>query len=93
MTCSSSSPRRPRGCPASSRHASARLLREQSDEVVGMTVAQVAAAAGVSRATVLRVCPSLGYTGYPDLRGRFHPGAVASRPRARASRCGPGFRA
>ncbi|WP_454296830.1 MurR/RpiR family transcriptional regulator [Salana multivorans] len=46
----------------------ARLLREQSDEVVGMTVAQVAAAAGVSQATVVRLSRSLGYTGYPDLR-------------------------
>ena len=37
-------------------------------DVVGKTVAQLAADVGVSQATVVRLSQSLGYSGYPDMR-------------------------
>lgn len=41
---------------------------EHADSVVDLTAQEVADAVGVSRATVIRTCQSLGYRGYPQLR-------------------------
>lgn len=41
---------------------------ENAESVVDFTAQEVADAVGVSRATVVRTCQSLGYRGYPQLR-------------------------
>lgn len=48
--------------------AVAAFFAESPDAVVDFTAQEVADAAGVSRATVIRTCQSLGYRGYPQLR-------------------------
>ncbi|MGI5130366.1 MurR/RpiR family transcriptional regulator [Pseudonocardia sp. CA-107938] len=48
--------------------AVATVFLEQPDAVVEMSSQQVADAAGASRATVVRTCQSLGYSGYQQLR-------------------------
>jgi DNA-binding MurR/RpiR family transcriptional regulator len=48
--------------------AVARVLLERSAEIVELSSQQVAELAGASRATVVRACQSLGYTGYQQLR-------------------------
>lgn len=48
--------------------AVAGVLIDRGSEVVEMTSTQVAALAGASRATVVRTCQSLGYSGYQQLR-------------------------
>ncbi len=44
------------------------FFAEEADRVVDFTAQEVADAVGVSRATVIRACQSLGYRGYPQLR-------------------------
>lgn len=46
----------------------AAVLLERSAEIVELSAQQVADAAGASRATVVRTCQSLGYSGYQQLR-------------------------
>lgn len=48
--------------------AVAAVLLERAAEIVEMSSQQVADLAGASRATVVRTCQSLGYTGYQQLR-------------------------
>jgi RpiR family transcriptional regulator, carbohydrate utilization regulator len=48
--------------------AVARVLLERSAEIVELSSQQVAELAGASRATVVRTCQSLGFTGYQQLR-------------------------
>ncbi|QPZ37959.1 MurR/RpiR family transcriptional regulator [Paramicrobacterium chengjingii] len=48
--------------------AVATVLLERSGEIVELSSQQVADAAGASRATVVRTCQSLGFTGYQQLR-------------------------
>lgn len=48
--------------------AVAEMFLSRPDEVIEMSSAQVAAAAGASRATVVRASQSLGYSGYQQLR-------------------------
>lgn len=48
--------------------AVADLFLSRPAEVIEMSSQQVAAAAGASRATVVRACQSLGYSGYQQLR-------------------------
>ena len=48
--------------------AVAEVLLTRPDAVIEMSAQQVATAAGASRATVVRTCQSLGFTGYPQLR-------------------------
>lgn len=48
--------------------AVAEVFLARPDEVIEMSAQQVAAVAGASRATVVRTCQSLGFTGYPQLR-------------------------
>lgn len=48
--------------------AVALVLIDRPDAVIEMSSQQVAAAAGTSRATVVRACQSLGFTGYQQLR-------------------------
>lgn len=52
--------------PAEQAVASALLLH--ADQIVELTSAQLADLAGASRATVVRTCQSLGYSGYQQLR-------------------------
>ena len=46
----------------------ARLCLDRAAEVVGMSVQQVAAAAGTSTATVVRMCQTLGFTGFAQFK-------------------------
>src|SRR5690606_2775281 len=46
----------------------AAYFAESAEEDVVLTAQEVADAVGVSRATVIRTCQSLGYRGYPQLR-------------------------
>ncbi|WP_223693724.1 MurR/RpiR family transcriptional regulator [Leifsonia poae] len=48
--------------------AVATVLLERSSEIVELSSQQVAELAGASRATVVRTCQSLGFTGYQQLR-------------------------
>ncbi len=48
--------------------AVARVLLERSAEIVELSSQQVAELAGASRATVVRTCQSLGFSGYQQLR-------------------------
>ncbi|MFF1571257.1 MurR/RpiR family transcriptional regulator [Leifsonia sp. NPDC058292] len=48
--------------------AVASVLLERSTEIVELSSQQVAELAGASRATVVRTCQSLGFTGYQQLR-------------------------
>lgn len=48
--------------------AVAAVLLERSAEIVELSSQQVAELAGASRATVVRTCQSLGFTGYQQLR-------------------------
>lgn len=48
--------------------AVAEVFLTRSEEVIEMSAQQVAEVAGASRATVVRTCQSLGFTGYPQLR-------------------------
>jgi DNA-binding MurR/RpiR family transcriptional regulator len=48
--------------------AVASVLLAQSNEIVELSSQQVADLAGASRATVVRTCQSLGFTGYQQLR-------------------------
>ncbi|WP_431279269.1 MurR/RpiR family transcriptional regulator [Leifsonia poae] len=48
--------------------AVAAVLLERSSEIVELSSQQVAELAGASRATVVRTCQSLGFTGYQQLR-------------------------
>jgi RpiR family transcriptional regulator, carbohydrate utilization regulator len=48
--------------------AVATVLLERSAEIVELSSQQVADLSGASRATVVRTCQSLGYTGYQQLR-------------------------
>lgn len=48
--------------------AVAAVLLSRSDDIVELSSQQVADLAGASRATVVRTCQSLGYTGYQQLR-------------------------
>lgn len=48
--------------------AVAEVFVTQPDAVIEMSAQQVAALAGASRATVVRTCQSLGYSGYQQLR-------------------------
>lgn len=63
----------------------ARYVLEHPHEVANMSAAQLARAAGASEATVFRLCRSLGFSGYTDLRDqvsaaveRYAPGYIAS---------------
>lgn len=48
--------------------AVAEVFVTQPESVIEMSAQQVAVVAGASRATVVRTCQSLGFTGYPQLR-------------------------
>lgn len=48
--------------------AVAAVLLERSADIVELSSQQIADAAGASRATVVRTCQSLGFTGYQQLR-------------------------
>ncbi|MGU3434942.1 MurR/RpiR family transcriptional regulator [Actinomycetes bacterium M1A6_2h] len=48
--------------------AVAQVFLDRSSDVIDMSSQQVADAAGASRATVVRTCQSLGYSGYQQLR-------------------------
>lgn len=68
--------------------AVATVLLARSDDIVELSSQQVAELAGASRATVVRACQSLGFTGYQQLRVllardagyRTDPPAAAGRP-------------
>lgn len=51
-----------------SERAVADTLLRHSDNVIEMSSQQVASLAGVSRATVVRACQTMGFTGYQQLR-------------------------
>ncbi|MEX2542371.1 MAG: MurR/RpiR family transcriptional regulator [Trueperaceae bacterium] len=51
-----------------SESAVARLILDDSDEVVGLSVEALAERAGVSTATVMRLCQSLGYSGFREFK-------------------------
>lgn len=68
----------------------AELMLRRPEAVIEMSSQQVAEQAGASRATVVRTCQSLGFTGYQQLRvmlardlgpGVTRPSAVTSEPR------------
>ncbi|MBL7495281.1 MurR/RpiR family transcriptional regulator [Frankia sp. CNm7] len=69
--------------PSERRVAEACLLRP--DEVVEWSAAQLAAAAEVSAATVVRACQSMGFRGFQQLRMAFarEAGAAGARPNVR----------
>jgi RpiR family transcriptional regulator, carbohydrate utilization regulator len=67
--------------------AVATVLLARSADIVELSAQQVADLAGASRATVVRTCQSLGYTGYQQLRvllardaGLVGSGATATAP-------------
>ncbi|WP_026555325.1 MurR/RpiR family transcriptional regulator [Arthrobacter sp. 35W] len=65
--------------------AVAAVFLEHTDRMVELSSAQVAELAGASRATVVRTCQSLGFTGYQQLRvllARDAGYAPAARPPA-----------
>jgi RpiR family carbohydrate utilization transcriptional regulator len=64
----------------------AAVLLERSSEIVELSSQQVAELAGASRATVVRTCQSLGFTGYQQLRvllardAGYRPAETAAAP-------------
>lgn len=70
--------------------AVAAVFLEQPDAVVEMSSQQVAEAAGASRATVVRTCQSLGYSGYQQLRVLLARDAGPRRGPAAPAPHGPG---
>lgn len=66
--------------------AVAEILLDRPAEVIEMSSQQVAEAAGASRATVVRACQRLGYSGYQQLRVMLARdlGSTASGPDARS---------
>ena len=64
--------------------AVAEVFVTQPDAVIEMSAQQVAALAGASRATVVRTCQSLGFSGYQQLRVMLArdlgPSARAGKP-------------
>lgn len=63
--------------------AVATVLLERSGDIVELSSQQVADAAGASRATVVRTCQSLGFTGYQQLRVLLaRDAAYQSQPQA-----------
>lgn len=60
-----------------------------SDQIVELSSQQVAELAGASRATVVRTCQSLGFSGYQQLRVLLARDAGYGRPRARPAAVGP----
>ena len=70
--------------------AVAAVFLDQPDAVVEMSSQQVAEAAGASRATVVRTCQSLGYSGYQQLRVLLARDAGPRRGPAAPAPHGPG---
>ncbi|NUU05133.1 MurR/RpiR family transcriptional regulator [Leifsonia sp. C5G2] len=60
--------------------AVAAVLLERSSEIVELSSQQVADLSGASRATVVRTCQSLGFTGYQQLRVLLARDAAALPP-------------
>jgi RpiR family transcriptional regulator, carbohydrate utilization regulator len=60
--------------------AVATVFLDHADDVVEMSSQQVADLAGASRATVVRTCQSLGFTGYQQLRVLLARDGGAPRP-------------
>lgn len=58
----------------------AELLLHRPEDVIEMSSQQVADASGASRATVVRTCQSLGFTGYQQLRVMLARDLGTSRP-------------
>lgn len=70
--------------------AVATVFLDRADEVVEMSSQQVAEAAGASRATVVRTCQSLGFSGYQQLRVLLaRDGGPARAPAPAAEGPGP----
>ena len=69
--------------------AVATVFLDRADDVVEMSSQQVAEAAGASRATVVRTCQSLGFSGYQQLRVLLARDSGPRRP-PRATPEGPG---
>lgn len=69
--------------------AVASVLLERSAEIVELSSQQVAELSGASRATVVRTCQSLGFTGYQQLRVLLARDAAALPPAAPAAPAGP----
>lgn len=65
--------------------AVATVFLDHADDVVEMSSQQVADLAGASRATVVRTCQSLGFTGYQQLRVLLARDGAAPRPPKAAS--------
>lgn len=71
--------------------AVARVLLDRSADIVEMTSTQVAELAGASRATVVRTCQTLGFSGYQQLRVLVARDAASVAPaRRRDGGDGPG---
>ena len=56
------------------------FMRAQADALTRMSITQVAAGAGVSEPTVVRLCRRLGCTGFPDLKLRVAEGLASGTP-------------